>query len=71
MAFFGVIIIMFIITLLFFIIVGSGGFLIYYGTKLIRHSEKKKIGTILRILGYLILLPPMMSCIIWGIVSLI
>lgn len=43
--------------LLFVVLMCMGIFPIIIGTHLIHHTEKRKLGTFLRILGYILLIP--------------
>lgn len=54
MAFIGLLLVM---GLLFVVLMCIGVFPIIIGTHLIHHTEKKKLGTFLRILGYILLIP--------------
>ncbi len=54
MAFIGLLLVM---GLLFVVLMCIGIFPIIIGTHLIHHTEKRKLGTFLRILGYVLLVP--------------
>ncbi len=54
MAFIGL---LFVMALLFVVLMCIAVFPIIIGTHLIHHTEKKKLGTFLRILGYILLIP--------------
>ncbi len=54
MAFIGLLLVM---GLLFVVLMCIGIFPIIIGTHLIHHTKKKKLGTFLRILGYILLIP--------------
>ncbi len=48
---------LFVMGLIFVVLVCMGVFPIIIGTHLIRYTEKRKLGTFLRILGYVLLVP--------------
>ncbi len=54
MAFIGLLLVM---GLIFIVLVCMGVFPIIIGTHLIHYTEKRKLGTFLRILGYVLLIP--------------
>ena len=54
MAFIGLLLVM---GVAFVVLVCMGVFPIIIGTHLIRYTEKRKLGTFLRILGYILLIP--------------